>query len=200
MKSSNKMKAVMDLAEYVHTRSIAGDIVEAGVAAGGGVLPLIFYLACTGDLANRTVYLFDTWEGLPAPSSAKDAHFHAGQYKTTFDDFLKVIWVYSGYYLEFINSDPRVKRTAVATWDEVMSHLKIVKGLFADTMQWSLSGRQLALLMCDGDMYSSTKDCMSAGANRVVKRGAIYSDDYYTFKGCYDAMQEYITGGAKGSP
>merc|ERR1719471_488362 len=90
MKSPNKMTAVMNLVKELSTNGIAGDIVEAGVAWGGGVMPLIFYLACTGDLANRTVYLFDTWEGLPVSTSAEDANFHEGDYKIGFDIFTEI--------------------------------------------------------------------------------------------------------------
>merc|ERR1712217_247069 len=64
---------------------IAGDIVEAGVAEGGGILPALFYLACTGALANRTVYLFDTWLGLPEPTLAQDAGFSKGQFRKNFN-------------------------------------------------------------------------------------------------------------------
>merc|ERR1719356_675247 len=59
-------------------------------------------------------------------------------------------------------------------------------------MRDTLQTDPVGLLMCDGDMYVSTKDCMSAAGHLVSKGGAIYNDDYYTFRGCYEAVQEYI--------
>jgi len=164
MKSPNKLKAVMNLIEEVSTNGIVGDIVEAGVAWGGGVLPLVFYLACTGDLGNRTVYLFDTWAGLPESTDAHDAGFEAGDYLAEWDVFLETKTYYRKEYLKHVVTDTKMRQTAFPDWEQAWRHVMPVKGLFADTMPISLSGRQLALLMCDGDMYSSTLDCMvSAG-------------------------------------
>merc|ERR1719323_1153807 len=78
MKSMNKLKAVLNLVEEVSRNGIGGDVVEAGVAWGGGVIPFVFYFACTGELANRNFYLYDTWEGLPESDDAHDAGFETG--------------------------------------------------------------------------------------------------------------------------
>jgi len=55
-----------------------------------------------------------------------------------------------------------------------------------------LAERDVGLLMCDGDMYSSTKDCMKAGGPRVVPGGTIYNDDYFAFKECNKAVEEWL--------
>merc|ERR550532_2781487 len=88
MKSVNKLMAVMGLAEELSAKGVAGDIVEAGVAGGGGVMPLVFYLACTGDLANRTVYLFDTWKGLPPATDPHDDGFRKGEFNLKWNVFM----------------------------------------------------------------------------------------------------------------
>merc|ERR1719471_16799 len=196
MKSSNKMKAVMNLVKEVSAKGIAGDIVEAGVAWGGGVMPIIFYLACTGDLANRTVYLFDTWEGLPESADARDVGFKKGDFYAPWKLFVETKEWYGMFYGWRVTVHPAMQQTALPDWEAAFSHVKTVKGLFADTMPGALSGRQLALLMCDGDMYSSTRDCMSSAGNLVVRGGAIYNDDYFMFKGCYDAVREFRTSKA----
>merc|ERR1719245_276532 len=191
MKSPNKMKAVLNLAKELSTNGIAGDIVEAGVAWGGGVMPLIYYLACTGDLANRTVYLFDTWEGLPESTDSDDAGFKKGDFFAPWRLFLETKDYYGWQW------ERNIQRTNGQDWEQVFSHVQVVKGLFADTMPGALSGRQLALLMCDGDMHSSTLDCLSSTGDLVVKGGAIYNDDYFMFRGCYDAVQEWRRSKAK---
>jgi len=147
MKSGTKLHAVLEETDRVQASSIPGDIVEAGVAGGGGILPVIFYLACTGDLAQRTVHLFDTWEGL-APTNS-DSGFIDGQYKVGYDAFLANVEQYRTAY-----GQQAAALNLSLSWDEAWTHVNIVKGLFADTMAGALAGRTLSLLMCDGDMYS----------------------------------------------
>jgi len=192
MKSANKLEAVMYLVDDFHKSGLGGDFVEAGVAQGGGVLPALFYLACTGDLANRTLFLFDTWQGLPPAADKNDKGFKTGAFHVSMGAFMGNVKRYGRAYDETVASHAVLSTVATASWQEVWSHVQIVKGLFADTMPQTLSPRRLALLMCDGDMYASTKDCMSAGAHRVVPGGGIYNDDYYTFRGCYEAVHEYL--------
>merc|ERR1719265_1132987 len=77
------------------------------------------------------------------------------------------------------------------TFDDAWNHVRIHKGLFNETMPKVLGNRQVAYLMCDGDMYGSTMDCMDAGEPRLVKGGWHYNDDYYSFVGSYSAVQDY---------
>jgi len=196
MKSVNKLRAVMTLAEELVVKGVAGDVVEAGVAGGGGVMPLVFYLACTGDLANRTVYLFDTWEGLPAATDPKDEGFQKGEFNVKWNGFKQTVEYYGNQYEQRVPSNPLAPATALPSFEEVWNHVHPVTGLFADTMPNALFGRQLALLMCDGDMYASTWDCMSSAGDLVARGGAIYNDDYFMFKGCYDAVRDFTKGAA----
>jgi len=194
MKSANKLESVLYMVDEVMDKQLVGDLVEAGVAQGGGVLPVIFYLACAGGLPNRSVYLFDTWEGLPPAAAEQDKGFHEGAFHVTFDKFMMNVEDYRKAYKAKVLTNPVLAKVAMASWDDVWSHVEIVKGLFADTMPGALEHRQLAMLMCDGDMYASTKDCMISAGPKVVKGGGIYNDDYYAFRGCYDAVQEYVQG------
>jgi len=196
MKSVNKLMAVMGLAEELSAKGVAGDIVEAGVAGGGGVMPLVFYLACTGDLANRTVYLFDTWKGLPPATDPHDDGFRKGEFNLKWNVFMETVEYYAKQYDQRVPSDPLAPQTALPSFEEVWNHVTPVKGLFADTMPEALARRKLALLMCDGDMYASTFDCMSSAGDLVVSGGAIYNDDYFMFKGCYDAVRDFTKGAA----
>lgn len=190
MKSKNKWEAVMRTLEGLVAQRVGGDVVEAGVAEGGGVLPVIFFLACTGELKNRNVYLFDTWEGL-SPVSAKDAGFHEGQFHIGFELFSKNVAQYAEEYGKLASSFP-AGHPGLPSWDDAWKQVHVVKGLFADTMPGALSSRSLALLMCDGDMYSSTLDCLQSGAPRLAAGGVVYSDDYYTFAESYAATKDYF--------
>lgn len=192
MKTANKLAGVLYAIDQIQENSVPGNIVEAGVAEGGGVLPALFYLACCGEMRGRMLYLFDTWAGLPPASSEKDDGFQEGQYHISFENFMRNVERYGQVYDKHVAGIEGFKGDAMTDWKEVWSRVQIVKGLFADTMSITLQTNPIGLLMCDGDMYASTKDCMSAAGHLVSKGGAIYNDDYYTFRGCYEAVQEHI--------
>lgn len=192
IKDGNKVGAVMNLAN--RSRAVPGDIVEAGVMVGGGSLPILFFLACTGDMDGRLFHFFDTWEGLPPATEAADEGFKTGAYKMGYDRFLKNARVFREKYNEKVlrRKDGQRPSPRALAWDDVWEKsVRIHKGLFADTMPQALTDRSVALLLCDGDMYASSRDCLSSGGGRVVPGGWIYHDDYYTFKGNFEAVREW---------
>lgn len=192
MKSPNKLQAVVDVMTSLHKEAVPGDVVEAGVAEGGGILPILFYMGCTGDLVNRTFHLFDTWEGLPEATDGKDKGFATGDYHRAFSEFMANVKKYAEAYQVSVAGQKFETGTPIPTWNEVWSHVNIVKGLFADTMPGTLAKTSVALLCCDGDMYVSTKDCFDAAGPRLSSGATVYNDDYYTFSGCYQATREFI--------
>lgn len=194
MKSHNKLKSVLDSLSYLQGEArLEGDVVEAGVAEGGGVLPVLFYLACLGRLENRTLHLFDTWHGLPPPKASEDKVFGKGMYLKTFKAFMANARKYKTAYKKTVATKSFADGAPLRTWDEVWSHVNIVKGLFADTMPGALNRSRVAFLMCDGDMYGSTMDCLKAGAPRMLPGGTVYVDDYYTFYPCYAATRDFLS-------
>merc|ERR1719214_177582 len=98
----------------------------AGVAGGGDVYGVLFYLACTDNLEGREMHVFDTWEGLPAAAVKEDAGFSKGAYHVDWESFLSNGKGYGAMY----DALPDKKMT----WKEVMTHVHTYKGLFADTM------------------------------------------------------------------
>lgn len=187
MKGPQKMTWMLSLASRI--AGVPGDVVEAGVAEGGAALAVLFYLGCTGDLDGREVHLFDTWEGLPPATTSRDEGFHVGEYKKGMNSFYANVDRFKEAYAKLLQDNTGSKPPV--NWDRAWSHVKIHKGLFNDTMPSALAQRPVALLMCDGDMYGSTIDCLDAAEPRLVKGGWHYNDDYYTFAGSYDAVQDY---------
>lgn len=185
MKQGPKIKAVESLLEWVE--SVPGDIIEAGVAEGGGSLPLIFLLGCTGQMRTRTFHLFDSWSGLPPPKLKEDEGFQEHMWNKTFDQFTNsTAWFESQY-------NTRVKDLPGAmSWAEVWQHVQVHRGFFSDQMPFALMNRRVALLMCDGDMYESSRDCLAFAGPLVNKGGWIYHDDFFSFLGNYKAVMEYI--------
>lgn len=181
MKSANKFVTLLSLAQKAS--KVEGDIMLAGVAGGGDVYGVMYYLACTGNLEGREVHVFDTWEGLPAAAVEEDAGFAQGAYHVAWENFVNNGVAYGKVY----DALPDKKMT----WADAMKHMHTYKGLFADTMP--AVGKKVALLSCDGDMYQSTMDCLKSAEEKVVSGGPIYQDDYYTFSGNYKAVQDYRT-------
>eukprot|EP00747_Dinoflagellata_sp_TGD_P208213 gnl/TRDRNA2_/TRDRNA2_81723_c0_seq1.p1 gnl/TRDRNA2_/TRDRNA2_81723_c0~~gnl/TRDRNA2_/TRDRNA2_81723_c0_seq1.p1 ORF type:complete len:341 (+),score=52.89 gnl/TRDRNA2_/TRDRNA2_81723_c0_seq1:161-1183(+) len=190
MKSRNKARAVLSLAAAL--RGVPGDIVEAGVAEGGGSLPLLFYLACTGDMKDRQMHLFDTWEGLPPSKAWQDQGFEPQMFNKSYDSFLKNAKFFQDSYDEMWlqRAEKGLPQGAIA-WADAWSRVRIHKGLFKDTMPDALKSCRLSLLMCDGDMYESSIDCLGGAARSVIKGGWVYNDDYYEFLGNYRAVVDF---------
>jgi hypothetical protein len=61
------------------TKSVKGDIAEVGTAKGGSARLIAQYAE------NKTLHVFDTFEGLPAPGE-KDAGFVKGSYVCSLED------------------------------------------------------------------------------------------------------------------
>ena len=67
MTSKERQLALIDAVEYVVTNNIEGSFVECGVWKGGSAMAMMLKLL---DLKvnDRYFYLYDTYEGMPAPS------------------------------------------------------------------------------------------------------------------------------------
>lgn len=73
---------------------------------------------------------------------------------------------------------------------------RTLKGLFNETLPKvasTLSERKISFLRCDGDMYSSTYDCLKGAYPYVSGNGFIYVDDYWAFEGPRQAVHDYLT-------
>ena len=122
--------------------------------------------------AKRKLWLFDTFEGLPAPT-AKDPDFE-----------LADLWTGG----------------CVGTLDEVRGlfnrldlagEVEFVRGLFQDTMP-ATPISCIALLHIDGDWYESVKVCLDTLYDKVVPHGVIQLDDYGYWKGARQAVDEFL--------
>lgn len=82
------------MAEYILDLDISGPIVECGCYKGGSTAKL----SLLAEYAKRTLYVFDSFQGLPEPENEKEAYvrqdgktgqkyrFQAGQYKGTLEE------------------------------------------------------------------------------------------------------------------
>lgn len=157
------------LAKRIEEENIPGDVIECGVCNGGTAALLA--RSATRSRLNRTVWLLDSFEGMPAttPEDGEAAKAHIGKE---------------------VGDIERVKR-ALARVGAGMSRVRIVPGWFRDTFP-SVSASQIALLNIDADWYESVKLCLEAFYDRVATGGFVSFDDYGHWPGCRKAVDEFF--------
>jgi hypothetical protein len=153
---------------YLEANQISGDIVECGVAHGGSAA----MMALTLTDQTRHLWLFDTFEGLPAPTEADPDRHIASLYTGAFRASV-----------EEVQSSFRRLGIAQAT--------TIVPGLFQDTLPlWG--GQAIALLHVDGDWYESVRATLDNLYDHVSSGGIIQFDDYGHWAGARRAVDEFL--------
>ena len=139
--------------------ALDGDMAEVGV-----------YQGCSAKLiatanGGRTVHLFDTFDGLPAPGAAERRHLSANQYRSAVDGV----------------------RAFLAELPNAVVH----QGLFPDTAA-DLAGRRFSFVHLDVDLKSSTRACLDWFYPRMVDGGVILTHDYSLLDGVRDAFTEFL--------
>jgi O-methyltransferase len=161
---------------------IPGDLIETGVWRGGACIFMRGALRAYGD-HSRSVWLADSFEGLPKPSPDKyaadlnDSHWEH-------NDYLAVS-------LEQVQAN-------FARYGLLDDRVHFLKGWFSETLP-SAPIEKLAILRLDGDMYESTIDAISALYPRLSPGGFVIVDDYW-LKGCKAAIHDYRSANGIGDP
>jgi hypothetical protein len=88
-------------------------------------------------------------------------------------------------------SQPSVENFLVRHLGIDRSDLVFHTGWFQDTIP-KADINDIALLRLDGDWYESTKICLENLYQKVVEGGYIIIDDYGTFSGCAQAVDEFF--------
>jgi O-methyltransferase len=173
---------VIELADRVNLAGIPGAFVECGVWRGGcaGIM------ARLAQPARRTVWLFDSFEGMPEATEqdvGDAAHALARGRK---DGRLVAVGTNVAVLedvQDLIHRKLGVSRAGV----------EIRQGWFQDTV-----GRArgevgpIALLRLDGDWYESTRTCIEALYDQVAEGGFVVIDDYGEFPGCRTAIDQFF--------
>lgn len=159
---------------------VRGDLVECGVWRGGSSFLMAEVLRQV-DVSDRTVWLFDSFEGLPPPADVDGAA--ALEYASQ---------VQSGEHFDNCRvALEEVERTAAELG--LARHTRFVKGWFEDTLPANRARVGcIALLRIDADWYSSVKCCLDNMYDQVVDGGLIVVDDYYVFDGCAKAVHDFL--------
>ncbi len=159
--------------ETVVAERIPGDLIETGVWRGGSCILMKAVLSALGDQA-RTVWLADSFQGLPKPepdkfpADAEDRHW-------MWDDLRISEATVRGNFSRYGLLDERVR---------------FLVGWFQDTLPTAPIER-LAILRLDGDMYSSTMDAITALYPRLSQGGYCIVDDHGAVPACAQAIADF---------
>ena len=168
-----RLQNIRKCVETVVSEGVEGDLVEAGVWRGGAGIYMRALLETLGD-SERSVWMADSFEGLPppsvgaAPEDEGDVHWTKEPLKVSLEEVKE-------NFLKYGLLDDRVR---------------FIKGWFEHTLERSEIG-QIAVLRADGDMFSSTWATLTALEPRVSRGGFVIIDDYNGLLGSKLAVDRY---------
>lgn len=187
---------LMESVRYVYKNNIPGDIVECGVWRGGMMQivarTLISEAQNDSDPSNlRKLWLFDTFEGMPAPSHELDRDMYKGEHASAKMKREPKIGP-NGTHTIWCLADLEDVVNGMKLTDYPSSHVNYVKGLVEETLPNS-SLKKISILRVDTDWYSSTKHILKSLYEKVVSGGVIIFDDYESWEGARTAVNEFFT-------
>jgi Macrocin-O-methyltransferase (TylF) len=165
-----RMDNLQACVETVLRDGVAGDLIETGVWRGGAVMLMKAILKANG-VTDRTVWIADSFAGLPKPDSKSDGADYSQ------NKFLAV-------------SRNRVEAN-FRRFGLMDDRVRFLEGWFCDTLPGAPIDK-LAVLRLDGDLYSSTMDALVSLYPKVNKGGFVIVDDYFGWPGCNRAIHEYL--------
>ena len=183
MTSYFRVFALIEAVRYVVDGGVPGEMVECGVWRGGSMQAVARTLLGRG-VSDRELHLFDTFEGMPAPTD-KDRR------------------VGGAAASELLERSPRTERSvwAVADLPDVQAGMATT-GYPADRIHYhaglvqqtipSQAPEQIALLRLDTDWYESTRHELTHLYDRVPSGGVIIVDDYDYWEGSRHAVDEFL--------
>lgn len=182
-------------------KDVPGVYCECGCAAGAQII------AMAAGAPNKTIYAFDSFEGIPLPSN-RDDQMPGISLLTKVEQLMlpdagKQVLQSSGATV--VSEDHFWSHIANAFDKPILSldsnppilsvpgiDINTVKGWFEDIMpRVSKKSFEIAILRLDGDLYNSTWVCLQHLFPKCIPGACIIVDDW-TLKGCQDACKEYF--------
>lgn len=170
-----RLQNLQDCITDVVQQNVPGDLIETGVWRGGAAIFMRAVLQSLGD-KDRTVWLADSFQGLPPPSpdlypADKGADFHLS------NDVL-------GVSLEEVKAN-------FARYDLLDDRVRFLKGWFKDTLP-TAPIEKLSVLRLDGDLYESTMTALESLYPKLSIGGYAIIDDYApSVPCCVQAVVDY---------
>jgi O-methyltransferase len=172
MLSLKRLDNIQMCVETVIRENVAGDLIETGVMRGGAVILMRAILKAYGD-HDRTVWVADSFEGLPPPNPHEYPADAGAQW----------------HLRPLTEAGVAHVRRNFERYDLFDDQVKFVPGWFRDTLS-NAPIKQIAVLRLDGDLYESTMDALVPLYPKLTPGGFIIIDDY-NLPMCQKAVNDY---------
>lgn len=180
--SPERIAALLNAVTYLVTNKVEGDIAECGVWRGGSMMAIALTLLAHND-TTRTLYLYDTFEGMSEPTDAdKSLDEVPAKLQLERDAKGSGVWCYAGIEEVWAN---------IVSTGYPQDKIRLIKGKVEDTIPKTIPSR-LALLRLDTDWYESTKHELDHLFPLLDKKGVLIIDDYGHWQGARQAVDEYF--------
>jgi hypothetical protein len=151
---------------------VPGDLIEAGVWRGGATIFMRGVLRALG-VTDRTVYVADSFQGVPAPD--------ADRYPA--DEGIQLhLW-------PPLAVDADEVRANFERFGLLDDRVEFVEGWFRDTLP-KLRDHRWAVIRLDGDLYESTMDALENLYDGLQPGGWLIVDDY-EIAACRHAVDDF---------
>jgi hypothetical protein len=190
MTSNQRLQALLDAVAYVVKRGIPGGFVECGVWRGGSVLAMVLKLQQLGVI-DRDIYLYDTFEGMTAPTQHDVSRFEQPALKTWGDSLRNKVRAWDSLFRDEVFNESMVRKLLLDTGYPA-ARIYFVKGPVEQTIPATIP-EMTALLRLDTDWYESTRHELMHLYPRLQPGGVLIIDDYGHWEGCRRAVDEYFS-------
>lgn len=172
-----RLFSLYSLAKKVCLEDIPGNFVECGSCKGGSAA-LLASVIKRYSRRPRLLYAFDTFEGMPEP--------------TTVDIHQQIPANLTGAGVGALKAPMAENIQLICQQLDIQDIVIPVKGLFAQTLpQYQSKIGTIAFLHADGDWYESTMDIFNTLYDQIVPNGTIQVDDYGHWDGCKKALHDF---------
>lgn len=180
-----RMYSLYKAVKYVVEKGLPGDFVECGVWKGGASMLMAKTLLSLG-VRDRTIYLYDTFEGMTKPTP-EDMSVMSGK------EPVMEIWKrnQADDHNEWCYGPIDGVRAAMEATGYPMDKVVFVKGPVEETLP-NDRHEKIAILRLDTDWYSSTKHEMEHLFPLLQQGGVLILDDYGYWAGARKAADEYL--------
>jgi O-methyltransferase len=168
-----RLENIEDCIAQILRDAVRGDFIETGVWRGGACIYMRAVLAAHG-VTDRTVWLADSFEGLPRPDAERFPK-DKGLDLFEFADLRVSVDIVKANFARYQLLDDQVR---------------FLVGWFSETLP-NAPMERLALIRLDGDLYQSTWEAISALYPRLSPGGFLIVDDYGVIPACRAAIEDY---------
>jgi O-methyltransferase len=170
MVGRQRLDNVQTCIEDILRNNVPGDLIETGAWRGGTAIFMRAVLKIH-RVTDRTVWVADSFEGLPPPASDTDGA-----------DLSE---------LKYLKVPLKKVKANFERFNLLDDQVKFLPGYFCDTLP-NAPIERLAILRLDGDLYSSTMDSLRNLYHRVSLGGYVIVDDYYSWDSCRQAVTDFL--------